>query len=170
MPRALRFTLIGCGGLLVLFVLLVACTALLAGNQDSPTEKAEEEAGVEEAEKSPAPAPPPPPAPAEKKEEAEAITIRVSGTPGTPFSGNYGKVDSSRSVDGVIPAEYEVEVDTGFLSFDSVTAVMQKQSQGNEELSVQMLVDDEVIKEQSTTAAFGVVTVNLTPTEIQEAA
>ena len=47
MPRALRFTLIGCGGLLGLFVLLVACVALIGGDQDTvpkddKTEKAEQ--------------------------------------------------------------------------------------------------------------------------------
>jgi len=34
--------------------------------------------------------------------------VKVSGTPGTPFSGVYGTaVNGTRSVEGVIPTEYE---------------------------------------------------------------
>lgn len=56
-------------------------------------------------------------------------------------------------------------METGFLAFDSVVAVMQKRGQGNGELIVQMLVDGEVVKEQSTTAEFGVVSLNYVPGE-----
>jgi hypothetical protein len=102
---------------------------------------------------------------AAESSETQTITIRVSGTPGMSFSGNYGTLDSSRSVDGTTPDSFEVEVKTGFLEFDSVSAVMQKQEQGSEELTVQMLVDGEVVKEQSTTAQFGVVSLNYLPGE-----
>jgi hypothetical protein len=149
-------------------VLFVACAAIIGVSQDStpkapPDEKAEEP--EDKAEETPAPTP----APA-KKDEGQTVTVRVTGTPGVAFQGNYGTPDSTRSVDGVTPQEYDVEVETGLFSTDAVTAVMQKQGQGNEELSVEMLVGDETVKEQSTTSPFGVVTVNLTPPEIQQAA
>ena len=36
------------------------------------------------------------------------IKVKVSGTPGTPFSGVYGMTaGGTRSVEGVIPTEYE---------------------------------------------------------------
>jgi len=68
-------------------------------------------------------------------------------------------------VDGTTPDNFEVEVKTGFLAFDSVSAVMQKREQGNGVLTVQMLVDGEVVKEQSTSAEFGVVSLNYVPGE-----
>lgn len=91
------------------------------------------------------------------------VIIRVTGN--GAFSGNYGTLDSSRSVDGVAPEEYPVEVDTGFLSMDSVSAVMQKDGAGSGELRVQIVVDGEVVKETSTTAEYGVAQVNWSPSE-----
>ncbi len=98
-----------------------------------------------------------------RKGEAETVTIRVTGPAGEEFSGNYGDIDSQRSVDGSVPAEYDVEIETGVLSFDSVTAVMQKRSPGPWELSLQFVVDGEIVKEESTTAEFGVISLNYTP-------
>jgi hypothetical protein len=102
---------------------------------------------------------------AAESSETQTVTIRVTGTPGMPFSGSYGTLDRLRSVDGTTPDNFEAEVKTGFLAFDSVSAVMQKREQGNEELTVQMLMDGEVVKEQSTTAEFGVVSLNYVPGE-----
>lgn len=102
---------------------------------------------------------------ADESSEIQTVTIRITGTPGMPFSGSYGTLDSLRSVDGSIPDNFEVKVETGFLAFDSVSAVMQKREQGNGVLTVQMLIDGEVVKEQSTTAEFGVVSLNYVPRE-----
>ncbi len=99
------------------------------------------------------------------KQEASTttVTVRVEGPAGESFSGSYGNIGSQRSVDGGVPAKYDVEVETGFLTFDSVTAVMQKRSPGPWEMVVRFVVDGEVVKEQSTAAEFGVVTLNYTP-------
>ncbi len=67
------------------------------------------------------------------------------------------------------PQEYEVEIEGGPFSFDVLSATAQKQSQGNEELTVQILTDGEVVKEQTTTASFGVVTLSANSQEIREA-
>ena len=91
------------------------------------------------------------------------VIVRVTGS--ESFSGNYGTLESSRSVDGVAPAEYPVEVDTGFFSMDSVSAVMQKNGAGSGELGVQIVVDGEVVKETSTTAEYGVAQVSWSPSE-----
>lgn len=80
------------------------------------------------------------------------------------FTGSYGNIDTTRSVDGTVPAEYEVKVDTGFMSFDAVTAVMQKAGAGAGELGVEIVVGGEVVKQTSTTAEYGVVTVTWSPT------
>lgn len=65
----------------------------------------------------------------------------------------------------MVPAEYPVEIDTGFFSMDSVTAVMQKNGADSSELRVQIVVDGEVVEETSTTAEYGVAQVSWTPGE-----
>jgi hypothetical protein len=94
---------------------------------------------------------------------SSSVTVRVTGS--GSFSGNYGTLDSSRSVDDVAPAEYPVEIDTGLFSMDSVTAVMQKNGADSSELGVQIVVDGEVVEETSTTAEYGVAQVSWTPGE-----
>lgn len=91
------------------------------------------------------------------------IIIRVTGN--EAFSGNYGTIDSSRTVDGIAPAEYSLEVDTGLFSVDVVSVVMQKTGAGSGELGVQIIVDGEVVQETSTTAEYGVAQVSWTPGE-----
>lgn len=92
------------------------------------------------------------------------VIVRVTGT--EAFSGNYGTLDSSRSVDGVAPAEYEVEgLDIGMFSMDSVSVVMQKTGAGAGELGVQIVVDGEVVEDSYTTAEYGVVQASWSPAE-----
>lgn len=219
MPRWLKITGIGCGGLVGLFILLGILGAIVGGGetateqpasdkasqqaqddkskekaeaeqakQEAATEKANKEAAearqeaedakeeaakakkeAEEAQaaKAEAETPPeeePPPASEESGDKGTAI-IRVTGVAGEAFTGSYGNLDTTQSVDGTIPVEYKVKVDTGFMSFDSVTAVMQKASAGAGELGVQIVVDGEVVKETSTTAEYGVATVTWSPSE-----
>lgn len=94
----------------------------------------------------------------------ETVTIRVVGDPGLAFTGNYGNIDTSRSVEGTTPAEFQQEVEAGILVFDSVSVVMQNAS-GAGELLVQLIVAGEVVKEASTTAQYGAVSVTYTPGE-----
>lgn len=105
---------------------------------------------------------PPPDDQASQDGGSSTATIRVTG--GIPFSGSYGNIDTTQSVDGNAPTEYEVEYDSGFLSVDSVTAVMQKTGAGGT-LGVQIIVDGEVVKETETSAEYGVAQVNWTPGE-----
>lgn len=92
------------------------------------------------------------------------VIVRVTGS--EAFSGNYGTLDSSRSVDGVAPAEYAVEgLDTGMFSADSVSALVQKTGAGEGELGVQIVVGGEVVEESYTTAEYGVVQTNWSPSE-----
>jgi hypothetical protein len=91
------------------------------------------------------------------------VIVRVTGN--EAFSGNYGNIDSSRTVDGVAPAEYSLEVDTGLFSADVVSVVMQKTGAGSGELGIQIVVDGEVVQESSTTAEYGVAQVSWTPGE-----
>ena len=119
----------------------------LLEKQDSSTKQAEQDTQPEDPEEG----------------NSSNVIIRVTG--GESFSGNYGTLDSSRSIDGVAPAEYPVEVDTGLFSMDSVSAVMQKNGAGSGELGVEIVVDGEVVKETSTTAEYGVAQVSWMPGE-----
>jgi hypothetical protein len=106
----------------------------------------------------------PPPTPdkktqEKKKEDTQTVTIRVTGTPGVAFSGGYGASGGSYSpVEGVTPQDFEVEVGTR-REAEGVAANVKKRDEGNEELMLQLLVGGEVVREQSTTAQFGGVSV-----------
>ena len=90
----------------------------------------------------------------------KTATIRVTGTPGIAFSGNYHSSTDSESVNGTTPQDFQVDYKSGFVgAFDIVSATVQKKAEDDSELTVQILVDNQVKKEQSTSAAFGVVTV-----------
>jgi len=81
---------------------------------------------------------------------------------GVRFSGDIANIDSSRSVEGTTPAQFEQQVYSGSLAFDSVSATVQNAG-GAGELRVEVVVDGEVVKESSTTAQYGVVSVNYAP-------
>lgn len=97
-------------------------------------------------------------------EEIGEISVRITGDSGINFSGNIGTLDGSRSVEGTTPQEFAVEVDTGAFAFDSVSATAQN-SDGSGDLVVQIVRDGEVVKEQSTTAQYGVANVTWSPSE-----
>ncbi len=94
----------------------------------------------------------------------EDIIVRVTGDEGIEFSGSYGELEGSQSVDGVTPQEYEVPIDTGIASIDSVVAVMQKDSAAGE-LTVQIVRNGEVVAERSTTAEYGLVDLAWSPSD-----
>jgi predicted nucleic acid-binding Zn ribbon protein len=84
------------------------------------------------------------------------FTIRVTGDTGITFHGSYmsvssGGSSSSQCVEGVTPATYNA---TGKI----VSTTFQKKSESGN-LRVQILRGSEVVKQSSTTASYGVVTV-----------
>jgi hypothetical protein len=93
----------------------------------------------------------------------ENVVVRVSGTPGTTYSGSYGTFQSAQAVDdtvGVEPADYEIE---GSVS-DILAAVFRKTQSANEEtLKVEILVDGEVVAEDETSEEIGVINVTWSP-------
>jgi hypothetical protein len=97
-------------------------------------------------------------------EEVGDIFVRVSGDPGISFQGSIATLDGSRSVEGVTPQEFAVEVDTAAFSMDLVSANAQNMG-GSGNLVVQIVRDGEVVKEQSTTAQYGVAQVTWSPSE-----
>lgn len=95
-----------------------------------------------------------------------STVVRVSGTPGTAYSGAYGTIEEGQTVDDAVledePTDYEVKAEGGVL--DAVAAVFRKtQSDDAGLLRIEILVDDEVVAEDETSAEFGVVNVSWSP-------
>jgi hypothetical protein len=93
----------------------------------------------------------------------ENVVVRVSGTPGTAYSGSYGTFQSAQAVDGALgvePADYEIE---GSVS-DILAAVFRKTQPTDEgTLRVEILVDSEVVAEDETSEEIGVINVTWSP-------
>jgi hypothetical protein len=98
---------------------------------------------------------------------AKTVIVRVTGSNGESFGANYGNFSSSRTVEGVIPADYEVQVNTDPYSGDYVSAVAWKYSGDSKELKVQIIDDGKVVKEGSTTKDYGAASVRWSPNEKQ---
>ena len=84
----------------------------------------------------------------------ENYTIKVSGTDGLEFSGGYMAVTSDgksvyKSVDGVVPAQYSV-------SGTIISCSFQKLVEAGT-LKVEILKSGQVVAEDDTSAAYGVV-------------
>ena len=84
------------------------------------------------------------------------FTIKVSGTSGLKFSGNYMVVTSgggstSKSVDGTVPAQYTIRGNI-------VSCVFQKQSEYGT-LRVEIVKGGKIVSQSETLAAYGVVSV-----------
>jgi len=77
------------------------------------------------------------------------------GTVELSFSGSYGDLSGQTSVDGTVPTTYTI----GNPSGDIVSAVFQKQTEGGT-LTVQLVKDGVVVASQTTTAAYGIVSVS----------
>jgi|GEM_PF-1684165 len=89
------------------------------------------------------------------------FTIRVSGTDGLEFSGEYGATladgrmrggKESKSVNGIVPTEYSITADVVWCSFA-------KQSEGGT-LKVEIFKGNEVISESTTSIPYGVISLD----------
>ena len=99
--------------------------------------------------------------------EHSSVLIRVSGTPGVVFSGNYGSLrGGSTSVEGVLgeePKEYAVPIKSRPFDYDSVQASFTKRGLRKGTLRVEIVANGWVVKEQETSAGHGSVAVNYSP-------
>lgn len=86
---------------------------------------------------------------------AHASGIQVKITYDGSWSGNVGTAGSISSYDGT----GDKTIDVNGSSFDTVSAAIQKQDGSSSELKVQIIKDGKVVKESSTTAEYGVVTI-----------
>jgi hypothetical protein len=98
--------------------------------------------------------------------DTTSVTIRVTGTSGTPFKGSYGLVGAgTESVEGVIPQDYEISYNEPASPFLTVKASMQKRVDDDREITVQIIVDGETKAQRTTGAGFGVAKVSWHPSE-----
>lgn len=98
-------------------------------------------------------------------EDNKTLTLRITGSTGEAFGANYGSRLSSRTVEGTIPTDYEVEVNTDSSFGDYFTATAWKTSGNKKELKVQLLDNGKVLKETSTTKDYGATGVRWDPSE-----
>ena len=102
-------------------------------------------------------------------EEADDVVVRVSGTQGTAYLGNYGTFaqEEPQTAEGTLgdkePVEYAVEVQGG--SSDGVSAYFQKTEPSTGELKVAIVADGEVVSESRTRARLGTVIADWLPEE-----
>ena len=78
--------------------------------------------------------------------------IEISGTNGLQFSGSIGGAGNSRTIEGNVPATYKV------IGWPAVAVIQKKEELGT--LIVSIKENNKLLNSQSTTAAYGVVTVS----------
>ncbi len=103
----------------------------------------------------------PPPSP----EEASSVVVRVSGTEGLAYAGDYGTLTGEPQIVedalGSEPEEYEVEIEEG--TAEGVSASFQKTEPGAGRLKAEIVADGEVVTESTTYAEFGSIIVDWLP-------
>ena len=101
-------------------------------------------------------------------EEATNVVVRVSGTEGVAYSGNYGTlagpVEIVDDTVGAEPTDYEVQVQEGVS--DGVIASFRKSEPGQGELRVQTLADEKVVVESRTLAELGAANADWIPQDM----
>ena len=93
-------------------------------------------------------------------------TVEVTGN--SAYYCSLGVIGEPETVQGRRPTSYEVEVETGGTSLDTVMAACQKISPGT--LAVLIRYDDEVVAQDETDARLGTVSLSWNPLEEQQVA
>ncbi len=130
--------------LVVLAIIAIFAIARITGGPNAFQEKKEKEAGVEEDKGTQKNEPP------QQEKDTDSAVIRISGTQGVSYRGNYGTTQSgSTTVEGTLgaaPTDYEVPLETERFRFDTVHASFSNdppRQQGT--LRVEILADGEVV-------------------------
>ena len=92
-----------------------------------------------------------------------SLVIRVSGTPGVPFSGNITTAEGTENISGTVgatPTDFEISGD-GVAGLSVVTVNVR--SQGTGSLKVELLENGQVVQVQETSAASGTVSLTYSP-------
>jgi hypothetical protein len=95
---------------------------------------------------------------------AESVVLRISGTPGLQFSGNYTTPEGSRNISGTLgvnPTDYDLGGE-GVAGFNVVTANVYKE-ETNGTLKVEILKNGQVVQSAATNATNNTVSVTYSP-------
>ena len=95
---------------------------------------------------------------------AGSVVLRISGTPGVRFSGNYATPQSSKNFSGTLgttPTDYKLGGE-GVGSFSLVTVNVQKLGMGGT-LKVEILKNGQVVQSGETNAANNTVSLTFSP-------
>lgn len=95
------------------------------------------------------------------QEAARNVAVRVSGTPGTHYSGTYGTSDRTRTANNILGTgftEYEVTVEDGVSR--EVSAAFRKTQPGEGLLRVEIVADGMVVAGRETSEELGTVDVS----------
>lgn len=98
-------------------------------------------------------------------EEAGDVVVRVSGTEGVEYEGDYGPPLDPQLVEGTLEGdltEYEVDLGEGARA-DGVVAVFAKTQPSPGELRAEILADGVLVAESTTYVEFGSVSVDYPP-------
>ena len=96
--------------------------------------------------------------------DAGRLVLRISGTPGVGFSGNYTTPEGSQNVGGTLgaaPTDYELGGD-GIAGFNVVTVNVQKQGTSGT-LKVEILENGQVVQSAETSATNNTVSLTHSP-------
>ena len=91
----------------------------------------------------------------------DSVVLRISGTPGVRFSGNYTTPRGPQSLSGTLgrtPTDYELGGE-GVAGVNVVTANVQKRGGTNGNLKVEILKNGQVVQSRETNAANHTVSV-----------
>jgi hypothetical protein len=95
---------------------------------------------------------------------AESVVLRISGTPGLQFSGNYTTPESSKNISGTLgvdPTDYDLGGE-GVAGFNVVTANVYKEDTSGT-LKVEILKNGQVVQSAATNATNNTVSVTYSP-------
>ena len=95
---------------------------------------------------------------------AESVVLRISGTPGLQFSGNYTTPEGSRNISGTLgvdPTDYDLGGE-GVAGFNVVTANVYKEDTSGT-LKVEILENGQVVQSAATNATNNTVSVTYSP-------
>jgi hypothetical protein len=95
---------------------------------------------------------------------AESVVLRISGTPGLQFSGNYTTPEGSRNISGTLgvnPTDYDLGGE-GVAGFNVVTANVYKEGTSGT-LKVEILKNGQVVQSAATNATNNTVSVTYSP-------
>ncbi len=96
--------------------------------------------------------------------DAGSLVLRISGTPGVGFSGNYTTPEGSQNFSGTLgaaPTDYELG-DEGIAGFNVVTVNVQKQGTSGT-LKVEILENGQVVQSAETSATNNTVSLTYSP-------